>query len=76
MGQKRKLLVDTDILIKVYRGHTSHRTVLNKEKNNLSVSSVTYLELLYGLKTRRRIIDLNKQMKAYPDDSYFRGYFN
>lgn len=65
MGQKPKILVDTDILIKVYRGHVFHKAILDKEEDNLAISSVTYLELLFGLKTRRRVIDLNRQMRAY-----------
>lgn len=63
MGQKPQILVDTDILIKVYRGHAFHKVSLDKEENNLAISSVTYLELLFDLKTRSRIIDLNKQMR-------------
>lgn len=65
MGQKPQILVDTDILIKVFRGHAFHKASLDKEANNLAISAVTYFELLFGLKTRRRIIDLNKQMRAY-----------
>lgn len=64
-GQKPQILVDTDILIKVYRGHVFHKARLDKEEENLAISSVTYLELLFGLKTRNRVIDLNKQMRAY-----------
>lgn len=65
MGQKPQILVDTDILIKVFRGHSNHKIALDKEEYNLSISSITFYELLFGLKTRRRIIDLNKQMRAY-----------
>lgn len=65
MGQKSQILVDTDIIIKVYRGHKEHAATLEKEKGKLAVSSITYLELLYGLKSRSRIIDLHKQMKAF-----------
>lgn len=65
MGQKPQILVDTDILIKVYRGHSSHKSELDKIQGNIAVSSITYLELLFGLKTRRRIIDLHKQMRSY-----------
>lgn len=65
MGQKPQILIDTDILIKVYRGHALHKASLDKEENNLAISSVTYLELLFGLKTRNRVIELNKQMRAY-----------
>ncbi len=65
MGQKPQILVDTDILIKVFRGNTSHKKTLDKEENNLAISSVTFLELLFGLKTKRRVIDLKKQVRAY-----------
>lgn len=65
MGQKPQILVDTDILIKVFRGNTSHKKTLDKEENNLAISSVTFPELLFGLKTKRRIIDLKKQIRAY-----------
>ncbi len=65
MGQKPQILVDTDILIKVYRGNVFHKNSLDKVGNNLAISSVTYLELIFGLKTRSRVIDLNKQIRAY-----------
>ena len=65
MGQKPQILIDTDILIKVFRGNGFHKSFLDKEENNLAISSVTYIELLSGLKTRSRIIELNKQMRAY-----------
>lgn len=65
MGQKPQILIDTDILIKVFRGNGFHKSILDKEVKNLAISSVTYIELLSGLKTRSRIIELNKQMRAY-----------
>lgn len=65
MGQKPQILVDTDILIKVFRGNISHKKTLDKEENNLAISSVTFPELLLGLKTKRRVIDLKKQIRAY-----------
>jgi predicted nucleic acid-binding protein len=65
MGQKPQILGDTDILIKVYRGHVFHKKSLDNEENNLAILCVTYLELLFGLKTKSRVIDLNKQMRAY-----------
>lgn len=65
MGQKPQILIDTYILIKVFRGNGFHKSILDKEVKNLAISSVTYIELLSGLKTRSRIIELNKQMRAY-----------
>ncbi len=65
MGQKPQILVDTDILIKVYRGDALRKASLDEEQNNLAISVVTYIELLFGLKTRTKIIDFNKQVRAY-----------
>jgi hypothetical protein len=65
MAQAGKILVDTDILIKVYRGDSKLRKILDSNQNNLAVSVITWFELMGGLKTRQRIIDLNKQMKAF-----------
>ncbi|MEO6638699.1 MAG: type II toxin-antitoxin system VapC family toxin [Ginsengibacter sp.] len=65
MGQKPQILVDTDILIRVFRGNTSHKKILDKEENHLTISYVTFLELLSGLKTKRRVIDFKKQIRAY-----------
>ncbi len=65
MGQKPQILVDTDILIKIFRGNTFHKKTLDNEENNLAISSVTFLELLFGSKTKRRVIDLKKQVRAY-----------
>ncbi|WP_153798654.1 type II toxin-antitoxin system VapC family toxin [Foetidibacter luteolus] len=65
MGQKLKILVDSDILIKTYRGNRLYKDALDSQAGNLAVSMITYYELMFGLKTKQRIIDLNKQMKAY-----------
>ncbi|MBL7702087.1 MAG: type II toxin-antitoxin system VapC family toxin [Ferruginibacter sp.] len=65
MAKAKQILVDTDILIKVFRGDAEKKKILDDNKGSLSISIITYLELLSGLKSRRRIIDLNKQMKAY-----------
>jgi len=65
MAKAKQILVDTDVLIKVFRGDAEKKKILDDNKGRLSVSVITYFELLSGLKTRQRIIDLNKQMKAY-----------
>lgn len=65
MEKAIKILVDTDILIKVFRGDSQKKKILDNNRGTLSISVITYFELLSGLKTRQRIIDLNKQMKAY-----------
>ncbi len=65
MGPKPQILIDTDILIKVFRGDNQKKKILDNNSGKLAVSIITYFELLSGLKTKQRIIDLNKQMKAY-----------
>ncbi len=65
MGQKPQILVDTDILIKLFRGDKKIKILMDTHEGSLAVSIVTYFELLTGLKTKQRIIDLNKQMRAY-----------
>ena len=61
MEQKPQILVDTDILIKVFRGDSKKRKLLDANKGKLAISIVTYLELLGGLKTKQRIIDLTNK---------------
>lgn len=65
MGQKPQILVDTDVLIKVFRGDKAKKRILDTNKGELAVSIITYFELLSGLKNKQRVIDLNKQMMAY-----------
>lgn len=64
MGQKPQILVDTDIIIKAIRGNKQFQFFLSNNEN-LSISIITYLELSSGLKTRQRLIDLNKQIQVY-----------
>ncbi len=64
MGQKPQILVDTDVIIKAIRGNKKFQFFLSNNEN-LSISIITYLELSSGLKTRQRLIDLNKQIQAY-----------
>ncbi|MBC7890493.1 MAG: type II toxin-antitoxin system VapC family toxin [Ferruginibacter sp.] len=65
MGQKPQILVVTDILIMVFRGDKKNKKILDENTGKLAVSNITYFELLAGLKTKQRIIDFNKQMRAY-----------
>ena len=65
MEQKRLVLVDTDILIKSYRGNEGKRKHLEELKGRIAISSITVLELMQGAKTEKKLIELNKQLKAY-----------
>lgn len=65
MGKKKLVLVDTDIFIKMFRGERVYRENLDALKGNIAVSTITVLELYQGAKGKRRIYDLEKQLRAY-----------
>lgn len=65
MGKKPLILIDTNIIIRVFRGAKELKPILDSFEDEIAISVITYMELLYGAKTKSRIIDLNKQMKAY-----------
>ena len=65
MAQKDIIIVDTDILIKVYRGDALKRKQLDKLKGSVAISIITALELMQGISSKRRLIELNTQLKAF-----------
>jgi predicted nucleic acid-binding protein len=65
MVSKKIVLVDTDILIKVFRGDSNHRKHLNDITGRIAISTVTVLELYQGVNSKRRKYDLEKQLRAY-----------
>jgi tRNA(fMet)-specific endonuclease VapC len=66
MGQKSQILVDTNIFIRVFRGDENVRSTFAQIENRAVISVITYLELLAGANTKKRVIALNKEMKHYP----------
>jgi len=65
MGQKKIVLVDTDILIKVFRGHAGHKKCLDNLEGRIAISVITVLELYQGVGSKKRKYELEKQLKAY-----------
>jgi predicted nucleic acid-binding protein len=65
MGQRKIVLVDTDIFIKVFRGDAMHKKHLDALTGRIAVSVITVLELYQGANSRKRKYDLEKQLKAY-----------
>jgi hypothetical protein len=63
MGQI--VLVDTDIFIKVFRGHIGHKKNLDMLEGRIAVSVITVLELYQGVSSKKRKYELEKQLKAY-----------
>jgi predicted nucleic acid-binding protein len=48
MGEKSEVIIDTDILIKIYRGNKEHKRVLEAISQNLIIFCITKMELLVG----------------------------
>jgi predicted nucleic acid-binding protein len=59
------VLVDTDILIKVYRGNNDRKIILDNLKNRIAISIITALELYQGVDNSKKIIETSKQIRAY-----------
>ncbi len=65
MVKKKVVLVDTDIFIKTFRGDRTHWKNLDSLKGNIAISAISVLELYQGAKSKKRIYDLDKQLRAY-----------
>ena len=65
MGQKPQISIDTDILIKVFRGDKRKKNFLDDNSGKIAVSIITCFERPSGLKIKQRIINLNQKIKAY-----------
>lgn len=65
MGQKPQISIDTDILIKVFRGDKRKKKILDDNSGKIAVSIITCFERPSGLKIKQRIINLNQKIKAY-----------
>ncbi len=65
MEAELKVLVDTDVLIKAYRGSSSKIQNLNSLKGKYCISVITALELVAGAKSIKQLASLNKILKVY-----------
>jgi tRNA(fMet)-specific endonuclease VapC len=59
------VLVDTDILIKAYRGDELKIANLKKLKDKYCISVVTACELLVGAKNFKQLDEMNRLLKIY-----------
>ena len=59
------VLVDTDILIKAYRGDKIKIANLKKLKDKYSISVITACELLAGAKNLNQRAEMNKLLQVY-----------
>ncbi len=65
MAQKGIIIIDTDILIKVYRGDVSRKKDLEKLSGRVAVSIITILELMQGVNSKKKLFELYRQAKAF-----------
>lgn len=65
MAKNPAALVDTDILIKIYRGDKEKRNVIEPIQDSLAVSVITIMELLAGAKSNQNKFEILKTSKAY-----------
>lgn len=59
------VLVDTDILIKAYRGDKQKIANLKKLKDKYCISVITACELLVGAKDLKQLVEMNKLLQIY-----------
>lgn len=58
------MLIDTDVIIWYMRGNTKALDELEKHKN-FSISVVTYIELVQGMRNKKELISLRKALKSW-----------
>jgi len=66
MAQGLKVIVDTDVLIKAYRGDDVKIKNLQSLKGFYGISVVTAIELIAGAKNIKQLSSFNKVLKVYP----------
>jgi hypothetical protein len=65
MGQENRFVViDTDILIKIFRGDEAKRKIVKSLDEFSAVSIVTAMELYVGAKSSKKLFDLGKRLKT------------
>jgi predicted nucleic acid-binding protein len=65
MAKKSRILVDTDIFIKIYRGDKEKHKAIAPIQDNLAISAITAIELMMGAKNKKKQIEVSKTIKAY-----------
>ena len=58
------MLIDTDVIIWYMRGNTKALDEIEKHKN-FSISVVTYMELVQGMRNKDELISLRKALKSW-----------
>ncbi len=65
MGTNKMILIDTNILIEVYRNNKNIiETVQNIGQHNIAISTITYAELLYGSRNKKELHLIHKDIST------------
>lgn len=65
MEKNKNIIIDTDILIKGFRGNALIKKNVDQLKGSISISIITALELYQGCNSEKRIILLKEQLDSY-----------
>ncbi|MCW3114991.1 MAG: type toxin-antitoxin system VapC family toxin [Segetibacter sp.] len=65
MAKDTRIIVDTDILIKIFRGDREKRETLESIQDHLAISVITAMELMKGATSKKREFEVLKTVKAY-----------
>ena len=65
MGKKTEVIIDTDILIKIYRGDKEHKRILQELSSDLIISCITQMELLIGCNNKRMQDGIEENLQIY-----------
>lgn len=65
MAGNPRIIVDTDIVIKIFRGDKEKRELLQSVQGELGLSVITAMELMNGAKSRKREFEVSKTIKVY-----------
>ena len=58
------MLIDTDVIIWYMRGNATALDEIEKQKN-FSISVVTYMELVQGIRNKKELTSLRKALKSW-----------
>jgi predicted nucleic acid-binding protein len=65
MAEKSKVIIDSDILIKILRGNKIHKAVLESLAPDLIISCITQLELLLGCLNKKMQDEIEESLNLY-----------
>ena len=75
MEKRNRIIIDTDILIKIYRGSAHHTDVLENLSSEFIISCITEMELLNGCKNKVMQRDIENNLQSFEIYHSFRTLY-